>query len=180
MADTQFLSGVDNNLLALWIAGVSISIGLAVGINLYRNRKENKERARNEAFFAIRIKNNMESMKQYFLDIERETTNNEDYNDDNKDMMDSLKTCYIRNEQEMKDILYQTKLYLPLWTSLSTNDKAIINDILDTFSWLLYDYYQVALPETLRENKVLTSRSDLYKKKESLITNTRSIIQKYS
>lgn len=179
MADTQFLSGVDNNLLILWIIGIVVSIGLAVGINLYRNSKEDKERIKNEAFFVMRIKDNMKCMAQYFLDVERETTNGEEYEEDNENMMASLKTFYIRNEQEMKDVLYQTKLYLPLWTNLSTDDKATISDILDIFSWLLYDYYQSTLPESLRENKVLTSRTELYEKKESLMINTARIIQKY-
>ena len=155
------------------------SIGLAIGLSWYRNRQEKKTRERNEMFFVRQITENLKKMAQYFLDIERETQHNEEYEESNKMMMNALKTFYLRNDQEMKDVLYQTKLYLPFWSNLSPTDKQTVNDMLGVFSWLLYDYYPLSLPESLRENTVVNSRKTLYSKKEKMMTSTDEILQKY-
>ena len=118
-------------------------------------------------------------MTQYFLDVERKTTYNEEQETSNTNMINSLRTFYLRNEQEMKDILYQTKLYLPFWSSLDATDKQTIDDILGVFSWLLYDYYQSNLPESIRENTIINSRKTLYEKKDWMMSTTDNLLQKY-
>lgn len=155
----------------------ALSIALAIGLNVYRNHQETQRRIKSEEFFVKQIKDNLKKMAQYFLDVERTTTYNEDYETSNEDMMNSLKTFYRRNEQEMKDILYQSKLYLPFWGSLSPEDKANVNKIFDTFSWLLYDYYPSSLPESIRESTVLKSRSALYRNKDLVVDVTDSILR---
>ena len=157
----------------------AIGIGLAIGLTWYRNRQEKQLRIRNEMFFVKQIRNNLKKMAQYFLDVEQKTTYQEEYETSNINMMRSLKTFYLRNEQEMKDVLYQTKLYLPFWSSLSTTDKQTVNEILDVFSWLLYDYYQSGLPESICENVVINSRQTLYDKKDWIMNTTNNILQKY-
>lgn len=161
---------------AAYILG-GISIALAICLNVYRNYQENKRRIKSEEFFVKQIKANLRKMAQYFLDVERTTTHNEDYETSNEDMMNSLKTFYRRNEQEMKDILYQSKLYLPFWGSLTPEDKAKVNEVFDTFSWLLYDYYPSSLPESIRESVVLKSRSALYRNKDLVADATDSILR---
>lgn len=169
-------TGIDQSLLLLWFMGTAVSIGLALGLTIYNIQRENGLRRRNEEFFAVQIKTNLSRMAQYFLSVERETTSNEEFETSTKDMMSSLKTYYVRHEQEMKDVLYQTKLYLPFWTSLSTHDKEVIEGVLDMFSWLLYEYYQPTLPESLCENKVLTSRREFYDNKERAMKNVDQIL----
>lgn len=156
----------------------AVSISLAVGLNLYRNHQEEKRRRRDEEFFVRQIRANLYKMAQYFLEVEKATTHNEDYEVSNKSMMRSLKTFYLRNEQEMKDILYLSRLYLPLWRSLTPADKEEINKIFDTFSWLLYDYYSSSLPESICESAVLGSRSTLYRNKALVMDATDSILRK--
>lgn len=173
-------TGIDQSLLTLWFMSAAVSIGLALGLTIYNIRRENKLRRRNERFFVIQIQANLKHMAQYFLDVEGATTRNEESETSTEDLMGSLKSYYVRHGQEMKDVLYQTKLYLPFWTSLSTHDKETITGILDVFTWLLYEYYQPSLPEPLRENKVLTSRRTLYNKKEHAMKNVNQILQIYS
>ena len=60
-------------------------------------------------FFVKQIRNNLKKMAQYFLDVEQKTTYQEEYETSNINMMRSLKTFYLRNEQEMKDVLYPNK-----------------------------------------------------------------------
>lgn len=179
MIDLIFLETHDITMMH-WIASTILSIGLAVGLTLYHNNRENKLKKRNEEFFVMQITDNLEKMAQYFLDVERETTQDEEYATSNEHLMSALKSYYTRHEQEMKDILYQTKLYIPFWTNLPTHDKQTITDILDLFSWLLYDYYQPALPELLCENTVLNSRDVLFTKKDSIMNNTNQILSKHS
>ena len=145
------------------------SIGLAIGLSWYRNYQEKQTRIKNEVFFVKQITSNLKRMKQYFLDVEKKTTYNEEQETDTYNMMSLLKTFYLRNEQEMKDILYQTKLYLPFWSNLSAADKQTVNEILSTFSWLLYDYYPSSLPGSIRKNAVINSRQALYDKKNWII-----------
>ena len=155
-------------------------IGLAIGLSLYRNYQEKQTRIKNEAFFVKQITSNLKRMAQYFLDVEQKTTYNEEQEISTHNMMSLLKTFYLRNEQEMKDTLYQTKLYLPFWSSLSAVDKQTVNEILGTFSWLLYDYYPSSLPESIRKNAVINSRQTLYDKKNWIIHTTDNILQNTS
>lgn len=160
------------------ILGV-LSIFLAIGINWYRNWQENKTRARNEQFFIEQIRSNLKKMAQYFLDVEDETTHNEEYEENNKQMMNALETFYKRHDQEMKDVLYQTKLYLPFWTELSFQDKKVVNELLNVFSWLLYDYYPVSLPQSIREITVTNFRKDFLDKKDWMMNTTNQLLSKY-
>ena len=156
-----------------------LSIVLAVGLNWYHYHKEKNTQIKNEIFFVDQIQNNLEKMAQYFLDVENKTKRNEEYEESSNNMMYELDTFYSRNEQEMKDILYQTKLYIPFWNNISVEDKKTINQVLDTFSWLLYDYYSTSLPESIRKIKVINSRQIFFDKKDLIMTNTDMLLQKY-
>lgn len=174
---------VDINPVLSWEINITavimgfVSIGIAIGLNVYWQRKEKQNRIKNEMFFVDQITINLRKMAQYFLDVEKTTQYNEEYEESNTRMMQSLKTFYLRNEQEMKDVLYQTKLYLPFWSALSATDKQTVNEVLDVFSWLLYDYYQSRLPESLRENTVIHSRNKLYEKKNWLMNTTDNLLR---
>lgn len=156
-----------------------IGIGLAVGLTWYRNWQENKTRTRNELFFVEQIQTNLKKMAQYFLDIEGETKHNEEFEEDSQNMMNALDTFYLRHDQEMKDVVYQTKLYLPFWTELSPKDKKTVSEVLDVFSWLLYDYYPMSLPESMRKITVLNFRQTFSAKKEWIMTTTSELLTKY-
>ncbi len=166
-------------------AHISIGLGvtsivLAIGINWYRNLQEDKRRLKNEIFFVEQIQENLKKMAKYFLDIEIETKRNEDQSQNNDDMMMALQTFYLRNDQEMKDIVYQTKLYLPFWYNLSPEDKKDLNKILDIFSWLLYDYYPSSLPKSIREIAVNNSRNIFLEKKEYVMNTSHQLLKKYN
>ena len=144
--------------------------------------RHNKRREKmHEEFFALQIVDNVQNMSNYFFTVENETKygeEDEDGGDESvSDMMESLHTFYTRHEQEMKDILYQTKLYLPLWKSLSPEDRNMVKETLDLFSWLLYDYYKPTLPSELRENNVLRSRGTLDANKYAVAKSAKRIIQ---
>jgi hypothetical protein len=161
------------------ILGV-ISIALAVGLSWYHIWQANKTRIRNEIFFVEQIQNNLKKMAQYFLDIEGETKYNEEYEENSQNMMNALDTFYLRHDQEMKDVVYQTKLYLPFWTELSPQDKTIVSKMLDVFSWLLYDYYPKSLPsESMRKITVINFRKTFSDKKEWMMTTTNELLNKY-
>ena len=174
---------VDINPVFTWEINITaiiigfISIGIAIGLNIYWRYKEKQNRIKNEMFFVDQITVNLRKMAQYFLDVERTTQHNEEYEESNVHMMQSLETFYLRNEQEMKDVLYQTKLYLPFWNTLSATDKQTVNEILNVFSWLLYEYYRSRLPESLRENVVIHSRNELYAKKNWLMNTTDNLLR---
>ncbi len=157
-----------------------ISIFLAIGINWYRNLQEDKKRKENERFFVKQIQNNIKKMTQYFLDAETETKRNEGESQNNNVMMMALQTFYLRNDQEMKDVIYQTKLYLPFWNTLSPEDKKDLNNILDIFSWLLYDYYPLSLPASVREITVNNSRKIFLEKKDYVMNTSQQLLEKYN
>ena len=168
---------MDESIISIILGGISIA--LAIGINWYRNWQDNKTRAKNELFFVEQIQNNLKKMAQYFLDVEGETKRNEEYETDTENMMNILHIFYLRYDQEMKDVLYQTKLYLPFWTSLSPKDKNTINKILNVFSWLLYDYYPMSLPESIRKITVINSRKTFLDKKDWMMNTTNELLNKY-
>lgn len=157
----------------------ALGIGIAVGLNLYRNRKENAERRRRDAFFVMQITENLRKMAQYFLDVETKTVRDEGQDESATRMVRSLGAFYHRNEQEMKDVLHQTKLYLPFWSNLPPEDKQAVSEVLDLFTWLLYDYYQEALPESLRERMVVQSRGAFFEKKARLMDSTHDLLSRY-
>lgn len=156
-----------------------ISIGIAVGLNLYWKHKEGAERRKRDSFFVDRVAENLRKMAQYFLDVETETVRNEEREETASRMVKSLGSFYRRNEQEMKDILYQTKLYLPFWSDLPPEDKKEVDGVLNLFSWLLYDYYQQALPEQLRQIVVVQSRKSFFEKKACVMEATDSLLRRY-
>lgn len=157
----------------------ALSIVLAIGLSLYGFWRENNTRKRNELFFVEQIQNNLKKMAQYFLDVEDETKHNEEYEESSQQMMNALDAFYLRHDQEMKDVLYQTKLYLPFWIGLSHDDKKTVNELLDVFSWLLYDYYPMSLPESIREITVVNFRKTFLDKKEWMMNTTNELLNKY-
>ena len=157
-----------------------VAIILAVGINLYRNWQENKTKRKNELFFIEQIQKNLKKMAQYFLDIENETKHNEEYTEDNHHMMVALDTFYLKHKREMNDVLSQTKLYLPFWTSLLPQDKTTVHELLDVFSWVLYDYYSKNSPESLREITIINSRNTFLDKKNLMMTAADELLKKYT
>lgn len=159
--------------IALGITG----IGLAVGMSTHQKRQEERRRVEHEKFFEKQIRDNLLKMAQYFLVVENKTTYNEDFDSSDDEMMKSLNMFYRRNEQEMKDILYQSKLYLPFWASLSSADRKNINKIFDLFSWLLYDYYPDRLPESIRKSSVLRARTTFHRNKNLVMNTINSIPQ---
>ena len=160
------------------IMGV-ISLAVAVGLSVYWKLKENADRRRRDSFFVDRIAENLRKMAQYFLDVETTTVRNEEREESVSRMMRSLGSFYHRNEQEMKDLLYQTRLYLPFWSSLPPEDKKEVNGVLELFSWLLYDYYQQALPEQLRRIAVVESRDALFEKKRFVMEATDGLLRRH-
>ena len=160
------------------IMGV-ISIGIAVGLSAYWRGKEVADRRRRDSFFVGRIAENLRKMAQYFLDVETETVRNEEREKSASSMMRSLGSFYRRNEQEMKDILYQTRLYLPFWSDLPPEDRKEVDGVLELFSWLLYDYYQQALPEQLRQIVVVESRDALFEKKACVMEATDGLLRRH-
>lgn len=157
-----------------------ISVGLALFVFFdSRRREKNHERV-----FALQITDNIKKMSRYFLAVESETKYGEEDEDGEDEsvshMMESLRAFYTRNEQEMKDALQQTRLYLPLWKSLSRKDREMVNETLDLFSWLLYEYYRPALPASLRENVVLASRHTLNTNKYAVAKAAERMTQRCS
>lgn len=157
----------------------AISIAIAVGLSAYWKIKENADRRRRDSFFVDQIAENLRKMAQYFLDVGTTTVRDEEREQSTSRMMKSLGSFYHRNEQEMKDLLYQTKLYLPFWSTLSPEDKKEVNGVLELFSWLLYDYYQQALPEQLREIAVVRSRDAFFEKKKRLMEATDGLLRRH-
>ena len=155
------------------------SIAVAVGLCAYWKIKENADRRRRDSFFADRIAENLRRMAQYFLDVETTTVRNEGREESASRMMRSLGSFYHRNEQEMKDLLYQTRLYLPFWSALPPEDRREADGVLDMFSWLLYGYYQQALPEQLRRIAVVESRDALFDKKRSVMEATDGLLRRH-
>lgn len=151
------------------------SIGIAIGLNLYWRRKDRNEKKRNESIFAEKIMTNINMMGAYFSAVERETKIDEDTEVTTDHIMNSLKTFYIRNEQEMKDILYQTKLYLPFWSSLSPDNRKEINSVLSMFTWLLYEYYQPRLPSSMRKNVLFAARKSFMDKKKAVMATVENL-----
>ena len=156
-----------------------ISIALAIGINVYWNHHEKKTIARNEEFVVKQITNHLKKISQYFVSVQRVIEYDEEYDASNTNMMKRLNTFYLKNEQEMKDILHLTKLYLPLWSQLSTTDKETINEMLDKFSWLLHEYYPTKFPKSLLENNVINFREEFMSKKTAVINSASDILNKY-
>lgn len=164
---------------------ISIVLGcLSVALTVlfvfdHRRLEKNHER-----FFALQITENIKKMSGYFLTVERETKYGEDDEEGSdesaSDVMESLHTFYVQHEQEMKDALQQTRLYLPLWKSLSREDREMVNNTLDLFSWLLYEYYKPKLPPSLRENSVFASRGALNANKYAVAKTAQRITQFYS
>ena len=155
------------------------AIGIAVGLNLYWRRKEGADRRRHESFFVDRMAENLGKMAQYFLDVETTTVRNEEREESTSRMMKSLGSFYRRNGREMKDILYQTRLYLPLWSDLPPEDRKEVDGVLDLFSWLLYDYYQQSLPEQLRQIAVVESREAFFEKKACVMEATDGLLRRH-
>ena len=161
---------------------ISIMLGcVGVGLALFFFF-ENRHRERvQEQFFVLQVKENIKRMSGYFLTVESETKYGEDDEDGSDEsvssVMESLHTFYTRHEQEMKDTLSQTRLYLPLWKSLSEKDRAVVDNTMDLFSWLLYEYYNPTLPSSLRTNNVLASRGTLNAHVCAVAENARRIAQ---
>ena len=168
-----------NQLELLSIILGAISVSLAIGLPVYFYWKEKKDKEKNELFFVERIQDNLSKMAQYFLSIDKETKFNESFEKNNQNMLDSLSSFYRRNEQEMKDILYQTKLYLPFWNSISIEDKRKVDEILNLFSWLLYDYFPSSVSESLRELSVINNRKPFANNKQFIMDNTDLLLKKY-
>lgn len=173
------MSGRCGGVVSEAVAMGSISIGIAVGLCAYWKIKEGRERRRRDAFFVARITENLRKMAQYFLDVESATVRGEDHAESASGMMRSLGSFYRRNEREMKDVLYQTKPYLPFWSELPPEDKRAVDGVLDLFSWLLYDYYQQALPEQPRRITVIDSREALFEKKACIMETADSLLRRY-
>lgn len=157
----------------------AISIAVAVGLSAYWKIKENADRKRRDSFLVDRVAENLRKMAQYFLDVETTTVRNEEREVSASRMMRSLGSFYRRNEREMKDLLYQTRLYLPLWSGLPPEDRREIDGVLEMFSWLLYGYYQQALPEQLRQIDVVESREAFLEKKARVMTATDGLLRRY-
>ena len=155
------------------------SIVVAVGLSAYWKFKENADRKRRDSFFVDRVAENLRKMAQYFLDVETTTVRNEGREESVSRMMRSLGSFYHRNEQEMKDLLYQTRLCLPFWSALPPEDRREVDGVLDMFSWLLYGYYQQALPEQLRRIAVVESRDALFEKKRSVMEATDGLLRRH-
>ena len=155
------------------------SICIAVGLSLYWRRKENAERKRRDSFFVDRIAENLGKVVQYFLDVETETVRNEEREESAEGMERSLGSFYLRNGQEMRDILYQTRLYLPFWSDLPPEGRREADGVMGMFSWLLYGYYQQALPEQLRRIAVVGSREALLEKKARVVEAADSLLRRY-
>lgn len=156
----------------------SISIAVAVGLSAYWMIKENVDGEGRDSI-ADRMAENLGKMAQYFLDVETTTVRNEEREVSASRMMRSLGSFYRRNEREMKDLLYQTRLYLPLWSGLPPEDRREIDGVLEMFSWLLYGYYRQALPEQLRQIGVVESREAFLEKKARVMTATDGLLRRY-
>lgn len=168
--------------ITLMLGVTSIVLGIlsvVLAVCFFREGRR-RERA-HERFFMLQVKENIKRMSAYFLTVESETKYGEDDEDGGDEsvssIMESLHTFYTRHEQEMKDTLSQTRLYLPLWKSLSEKDRAMVDNTLDLFSWLLYEYYNQTLPQSLRTNKVLESRGTLNANVYAVAENARRITQ---
>lgn len=141
--------------------------------------KENADRKRRDSFLVDKVAENLGKMAQYFLDVRTAAVRDKEHEESASRMMRSLGSFYRRNEREMGDLLCQTRLYLPFRSSLPSEDMREVDGVVELFSWLLYGYYQPALPEQLRQIAVVESREAFLEKKACVMTAAGGLFRRY-
>ncbi len=150
------------------------SITVAIGMTIYSLWLDKSRRKKEEAFFSNEIKENLKDMAQFFLTVSSLSSDQRGYGDENNITL-TLNDYYVRHHQEMTDLLYLTKLYLTQWRTLNDEKKTLVKDILKQFSWLVYEYYPLHLPDSIRKTRWQNEWEELDKKK-SFVTDNIPII----
>lgn len=153
---------------------ISIILGFnGIGLGLFTFLFDRHKRKLEEKFYANEIKKNLKSISQYFQHISKITSHYNEYDDE--DMILSLHDYYVRNHQQMVDLLHITKLYLTQWKTLKENQKININEILERFSWLAYEYYPLHMPESIRNTRWQNEWKTLNEDKSFVVDKISSI-----
>jgi hypothetical protein len=161
MTDAEILS------IVLGIIGASLGIFTFL-FDRYRRTNEEK-------FYANEIKENLKTITQYFLTISNMSSHYRESENDDKTTF-SLNDYYERHSQEMKDLLYLTKLYLTQWKTLSQDKQTLVKDILERFSWLSYEYYPLHLPDSIKKERWQQEWRELDNKKSFINDNVPIIL----
>ena len=135
--------------LFLGITSIVIAIGLAVFTTYFDKRRRERE----ERFFAEEIRANLNEITQYFLTVNSISGVNTNEDESEEETALGLNDYYVRHHQEMVDLLYITKLYLTQWRTLSKAKKKLTKDVLDKFAWLLYEYYPLHMPDSIKKTR---------------------------
>jgi len=163
------------NSISLFLGIISIVIAVSSGVFYYW--LDYRRRQREEEFFSEEIKENMRQITQFFISIDSISTRNMGFESAEEEITNSLNNFYVKKSQEMKDILYLTKLYLPQWKSLDLDNKKIIKDILEHFSWLLYEYHPLHLPLEIRQIRWQNNEDLFHSKKNDVVKFAETILE---
>jgi len=150
-----------------------IGIAIAIGLSSYLYYLDKKRRRDEEQYYSEIIKENISRISEYYNKIE-EISNNDRFDVPNEISKD-LNDYYTRKQAEMKDLISYTNLYLTQWKSLKVKDKKIAQNILKKFSWIIYDYYPMHLPQETRNRKWADNKVTLSKFKEELMDESNII-----
>lgn len=151
----------------------AIGILIAIGLSGYLHHLDKKRRHEEEEYHSEIIKENINKISEYYDKIEEMSTN--DRFDIPDEISKDLNNYYTRKQSEMKDLISYTNLYLTQWKSLSVDDKKIAENILKKFSWIIYDYYPMNLPEETRNREWQSNKSTLFENKEELMEEIETI-----
>ncbi len=155
---------------------IGIVLGaIAIGLGLFTFLFDRYKRGLEEKFYAHEIKENLKAISQYFLKVSKMSSHYNE-NQDEQDIVLSLNDFYVRNHQQMADLLYLTKLYLTQWKTLNENQKTVVKEILERFSWLSYEYYPLHMPESIRETRWQNEWEALDNKKSYVTENVSMIL----
>jgi hypothetical protein len=166
---------MDNEYISLVLGLISICIATASGIFYYY--LDYRRRRKEEEFFSKEIKENIQQIIQFFNNVHSISTRDMGFESVEEEVTNSLNNFYVKKSQEMKDILYLTKLYLPQWKSLNSDNKKTVKNILEHFSWLLYEYHPLHLPIEVRRIRWQNHEKTLDNKKNDVVEFAETLLE---
>lgn len=153
-----------------------VSIVIAIGMSAFIIIRDQKRRKNEELFFANEIKDDLRIIMQYFISISSKSENLQSHENEENEIVLNLDDFYTRNHQEMVDVLHVTKLYLPQWRTLDQDKKILVKQILDKFSWLLYEYYPLHMPDSIKKTRWQNKQQELIQTRTFVADNIPSIL----
>lgn len=129
---------------------------------------DKKRRTQEEKHYKTLTEDSLHEILQIFTEVVLKSKADTRSEEENEAITLELDEYFKENYRKLRDLIRDTKIYLSEWRSLRAEQKANVDQVIESLNWLIETFYPVDKSPPVKMKRWLQNRSELNLKKEQV------------